>query len=110
MARESILLETEATLPLVRVLAGALRGVLYEWGVPDGQRALLELALVEAATNVARHAYLSASAAVSRSSRASAVSLSPFATPDTPSIRGSARAKSPTRGSVHAEGGMGIPS
>lgn len=54
---ESIALSTEATLPALRLLSAALRGVLDSWPLTEERRLLLELALVEAATNVARHAY-----------------------------------------------------
>lgn len=47
----------EATPPAVRLLAAASRGVLSAWKLPGEKVALLELALVEATTNVVRHAY-----------------------------------------------------
>ena len=50
-------LRVDATLRAVRLLAAATRGVLAEWEVPEERASLLELALVEAATNVVRHAY-----------------------------------------------------
>ncbi len=50
-------LRVDATLRSVRLLAAAARGVLAEWAVPEEKASLLELALVEAATNVVRHAY-----------------------------------------------------
>ena len=55
--RRSIQISAEADFPSVRLLAAACSGVLEEWGLPAERRALLELAVVEAATNVVRHAY-----------------------------------------------------
>lgn len=57
MRHESIRLAANATLPSVRLLAAAARGVLAIWPLSEERRALLELALVEASTNVVRHAY-----------------------------------------------------
>lgn len=53
----SIEFSVEATLSAVRLLAASLRGLLRDWHFPDERAATLELALVEAATNVVRHAY-----------------------------------------------------
>jgi serine/threonine-protein kinase RsbW len=55
--RRTIHLSVEADFPSVRLLAAACHGVLAEWGLPESRRSLLELAVVEAATNVVRHAY-----------------------------------------------------
>lgn len=114
MARESILLETEATLPLVRVLAGALRGVLDEWGVPEGQRALLELALVEAATNVARHAYLErergcVALVLGREAPYLYLSVRDSGHPFDPAALPELKEPDPEDPSTWPEGGMGIP-
>lgn len=57
MSGESLTLSTTATLPAVRLLSAALRGALFGWPLTEERRMRLELALVEAATNVARHAY-----------------------------------------------------
>lgn len=53
----AVTLLVDASLPAVRLLAAACHGVLTEWRVPEERRSLLELALVEAATNAVRHAY-----------------------------------------------------
>ena len=55
--RRTIHLSAEADFPSVRLLAAACHGVLAEWGLSEERRSLLELAVVEAATNVVRHAY-----------------------------------------------------
>ncbi len=55
--RRTIHLSVEADFPSVRLLAAACHGVLAEWGLSEDRRSLLELAVVEAATNVVRHAY-----------------------------------------------------
>ena len=57
MTSSPIELTVPATLPAVRLLAAAFRGLLHDWKVPEERAATLELALVEAATNVVRHAY-----------------------------------------------------
>ncbi len=57
MTNGSIELQVPATLPAVRLLASAFRGLLRDWKLPEDKEAVLELALVEAATNVVRHAY-----------------------------------------------------
>ncbi len=57
MSRQEIVLAAGATLPAVRLLAAASRAVLEAWHLPEARVGLLELALVEAATNVVRHAY-----------------------------------------------------
>ena len=57
MTTSAIDLAVPATLPAVRLLAAAFRGLTRDWKVPEERSATLELALVEAATNVVRHAY-----------------------------------------------------
>lgn len=56
-AAERVALTADASFSSVRLAASALRAVLELWGVPETRRHALELALVEAMTNVARHAY-----------------------------------------------------
>ncbi len=57
MAEEFIELAIPARLESVRLLAAACQGIFANWGLPQDKKALLELALVEASTNVVRHAY-----------------------------------------------------
>ena len=57
MSRQEIVLAAGATLPAVRLLAAASRSIFEAWRLPEERASLLELALVEAATNVVRHAY-----------------------------------------------------
>ena len=57
MRDASIELAVPANLHAVRLLAAAFRGLMLDWKVAEERAATLELALVEAATNVVRHAY-----------------------------------------------------
>ena len=57
MDRETIEISVDASLRAVRLLAAACQGVFAAWGVSGDRRTILELALVEAATNAVRHAY-----------------------------------------------------
>lgn len=54
---QRVALAADASFPSVRLAAAALRGVLELWAVPEARRHALELALVEAMTNVVRHGY-----------------------------------------------------
>lgn len=114
MSGEEIVLTTEARLPALRLLAAAARGVLEDWQLPEDQRGLLELALVEAATNVVRHAYKGREGAtialalgrdgaqmwVSIRDRGSAFDPSSIPEPEEPD---------PDDPSTWPEGGMGLP-
>lgn len=57
MSELEIVLRTRAVLPSVRLIAAAARAVLAEWHLPEPKLAHVELAVVEAATNIVRHAY-----------------------------------------------------
>ncbi|MCC6129423.1 MAG: ATP-binding protein [Acidobacteria bacterium] len=57
MPAEFIELAIPASLHAVRLLAAACQGVFSNWGLAQDRKSLLELALVEASTNVVRHAY-----------------------------------------------------
>lgn len=111
---ESIALSTEATLPALRLLSAALRGVLDSWPLTEERRLLLELALVEAATNVARHAYrdgppgpvtlvlVRRGSDLSLSVKDRGLSFDPAAVPLPPE-------PDPDDPSTWPEGGMGLP-
>lgn len=111
--RRTIHLSVEADFPSVRLLAAACQGVLAEWGLPEGRRSLLELALVEAATNVVRHAYggrggrvevelTREGGAISLSVLDSGASFDPTRVPPP-------RDPDPADPSTWPEGGMGLP-
>ena len=111
---ESIALSTEATLPALRLLSAALRAVLCGWPLTEERRLLLELALVEAATNVARHAYRDGAPGpvtlvlvrdgsdLSLSVKDRGISFDPAAVPPPPE-------PDPDDPSTWPEGGMGLP-
>ena len=111
--RRTIHLTVEADFPSVRLLAAACHGVLAEWGLPTDRRSLLELAVVEAATNVVRHAYEGKGGRVE-------VELAREGNAMTLSVVDSGRSFDPTRvpppreldpddPSTWPEGGMGLP-
>jgi len=111
--RRSIHLAVEADFPSVRLLAAACRGVLAEWGLSDERCSLLELAVVEAATNVVRHAYggrggrvevelAREEGAISLSILDSGVSFDPTGVPPPPE-------PDPRDPATWPEGGMGLP-
>lgn len=111
--RRTIHLSVEADFPSVRLLAAACHGVLAEWGLPTERRSLLELAVVEAATNVVRHAYEGKGGRVD-------VELAREGTAMTLSVVDSGLSFDPTRvpppreldpddPSTWPEGGMGLP-
>ena len=111
--RRTILLSVEADFPSVRLLAAACHGVLDEWGLAPARRSLLELALVEAATNVVRHAYggrggrvevelAREGSEISLSVVDSGISFDPTSVPPP-------REPDPADPSTWPEGGMGLP-
>ena len=111
--RRTISLSAEADFPSVRLLAAACHGVLDEWGLAPARRSLLELALVEAATNVVRHAYggrggrvevelAREGSEISLSVVDSGISFDPTSVPPP-------REPDPADPSTWPEGGMGLP-
>ncbi len=111
--RRTIHLSVEADFPSVRLLAAACHGVLAEWGLPEGRRSLLELALVEAATNVVRHAYggRGGRVEVELTREGSAISLSVLDSGASfdPTRVPPPREPDPADPSTWPEGGMGLP-
>ena len=111
--RRTIHLSVEADFPSVRLLAAACHGVLAEWGLPEGRRSLLELALVEAATNVVRHAYggRGGRVEVELAREGSAISLSVLDSGASfdPTRVPPPREPDPADPSTWPEGGMGLP-
>ena len=111
--RRSIHLSAEADFPSVRLLAAACQGVLAEWGLPGERRALLELAVVEAATNVVRHAYGGRGGRLelelARDGNALAISVVDSGVPFDPTRLPAPREPDPGDPSTWPEGGMGLP-
>ena len=111
--RRTIHLSVEADLPSVRLLAAACHGVLAEWGLPTERRSLLELAVVEAATNVVRHAYRGRGGRVevelTREGRAIALSVVDTGISFDPTRVPPPRDLDPDDPSSWPEGGMGLP-
>lgn len=111
--RRSIHLSAEADFPSVRLLAAACHGVLAEWGLSADRRALLELAVVEAATNVVRHAYGGRGGRVeleiAREGPAIALSVVDGGAAFDPTTIPAPREPDPRDPSTWPEGGMGLP-
>jgi len=111
--RRTIHLSVEADFPSVRLLAAACQGVLAEWGLPEERRSLLELAVVEAATNVVRHAYggRGGRVEVELTREGSAISLSVLDSGASfdPTRVPPPREPDPADPSTWPEGGMGLP-
>lgn len=111
--RRTIHLSVEADFPSVRLLAAACRGVLAEWGLPAERRSLLELAVVEAATNVVRHAYggRGGRVEVELTREGSAISLSVLDSGAAfdPTRVPPPREPDPADPATWPEGGMGLP-
>lgn len=111
--RFTIHLSVEADFPSVRLLAAACHGVLAEWGLPPERRSLLELAVVEAATNVVRHAYGGRGGRVevelTREGGAIALSVVDTGTSFDPTRVPPPREPDPADPSTWPEGGMGLP-
>ena len=111
--RRTIHLSVEADFPSVRLLAAACHGVLAEWGLPPDRRSLLELAVVEAATNVVRHAYGGRGGRVevelAREGSGIALSVLDSGTSFDPTRVPPPREPDPRDPSTWPEGGMGLP-
>ncbi len=111
--RRTISLSVEADFPSVRLLAAACHGVLAEWGLSADRRSLLELALVEAATNVVRHAYGGRGGRVdvelAREGNAIALSVVDSGASFDPTRVPPPREPDPADPSTWPEGGMGLP-
>ena len=111
--RRTISLSAEADFPSVRLLAAACHGVLDEWGLAPARRSLLELALVEAATNVVRHAYGGRGGRVevelSREGSAITLAVVDSGIAFDPTSVPPPREPDPADPSTWPEGGMGLP-
>ncbi len=111
--RRSIHLAVEADFPSVRLLAAACHAVLAEWGVGEERRALLELAVVEAATNVVRHAYGGRGGRVevelAREERTISLSILDTGVAFDPTRVPPPREPDPRDPATWPEGGMGLP-
>jgi anti-sigma regulatory factor (Ser/Thr protein kinase) len=111
--RRSIHFSVEADFPSVRLLAAACHGVLAEWGLSSERRSLLELAVVEAATNVVRHAYGGRGGRVelelTRDGAAIALSVVDSGSAFDPTGVPAPREPDPGDPSTWPEGGMGLP-
>jgi serine/threonine-protein kinase RsbW len=111
--RRTIHLSAEADFPSVRLLAAACHGVLAEWGLSPERQSLLELAVVEAATNVVRHAYGGQGGRVevelAREGRSIALSVVDSGTAFDPTSVPPPREPDPADPSTWPEGGMGLP-
>lgn len=111
--RRAIHFSVEADLPSVRLLAAACHGVLAEWGLSHERRSLLELAVVEAATNVVRHAYGGRGGRVdlelARDGATIALSVVDSGTAFDPTGVPAPREPDPGDPSTWPEGGMGLP-
>ena len=111
---QEVTLAAEASLVSVRLLAAAFRGVLGEWRVPEKRGAILELALVEAATNVVRHAYRGRApgrieVSLRRDGPALAISVADCGAPFDPDLVPAPPEPDPDDPSTWPEGGMGLP-
>jgi serine/threonine-protein kinase RsbW len=111
--RRTIHLSAEADFPSVRLLAAACHGVLAEWGLSEERRSLLELAVVEATTNVVRHAYGGRGGRVEvelvREGRTIALSVLDSGVSFDPTLVPPPREPDPADPSTWPEGGMGLP-
>ena len=111
--RRTIHLSAEADFPSVRLLAAACHGVLAEWGLCEERRSLLELAVVEAATNVVRHAYGGRGGRVdvelAREGNAIDLSVVDSGASFDPTRVPPPREPDPADPSTWPEGGMGLP-
>lgn len=111
--RRTIHLSVEADFPSVRLLAAACHGILAEWGLPTERRSLLELAVVEAATNVVRHAYRGQGGRVdlelSREGRVIVLAVVDTGLSFDPTRVPPPRDLDPDDPSTWPEGGMGLP-
>jgi anti-sigma regulatory factor (Ser/Thr protein kinase) len=111
--RRTIHLSIEADFPSVRLLAAACHGVLAEWGLASERRSLLELAVVEAATNVVRHAYGGRGGRVevelAREGKAIALTVLDSGISFDPTLVPPPREPDPADPSTWPEGGMGLP-
>jgi serine/threonine-protein kinase RsbW len=111
--RRTIHLSAEADFPSVRLLAAACHGVLDEWGLSAQRRSLLELAIVEAATNVVRHAYGGRGGRVevelAREGKEVDLSVVDSGAPFDPTCVPPPREPDPADPSTWPEGGMGLP-
>lgn len=111
--RRTIHFSVEADFPSVRLLAAACHGVLAEWGLSSERRALLELAVVEAATNVVRHAYGGRGGRVeldlAREGAVLTLSVVDSGTAFDPTCVPAPREPDPADPSTWPEGGMGLP-
>lgn len=114
MTRGEIHLRAIGVLPSVRVLAAAVRAVLAEWRVGEERAALLEVAVVEAATNVVRHAYQGIAPgpveiSLFREGSALTVEVADCGHPFDPASVPPPPEPDPTDPSTWPEGGMGLP-
>jgi len=111
--RRTIHLSAEADYPSVRLLAAACHGILAEWGLSTERRSLLEVAVVEAATNVVRHAYGGRGGRVemelTREGNEIALSVVDSGTSFDPTTVPPPREPDPKDPSTWPEGGMGLP-
>ena len=111
--RRTIHFSVEADFPSVRLLAAACHGVLAEWGLSSDRRALLELAVVEAATTVVRHAYGGRGGRVelelARDGAAISLAVVDSGTAFDPRGVPAPREPDPRDPSTWPEGGMGLP-
>ena len=111
--RRTIHLSAEADFPSVRLLAAACHGILAEWGLSADRRSLLELAVVEAATNVVRHAYGGRGGRIEmelvREGSAIALSVVDAGASFDPTGVPPPRDPDPSDPSTWPEGGMGLP-
>lgn len=111
--RRTISLSVEADLSSVRLLAAACHGVLDEWGLAAARRSLLELAVVEAATNVVRHAYSGRGGRVEvelvHEGKTISLSVLDTGTPFDPTLVPTPCEPDPKDPSTWPDGGMGLP-
>ena len=111
--RRTIHLSIAADFPSVRLLAAACHGVLAEWGLASERRSLLELAVVEAATNVVRHAYGGLGGRVevelAREGKAIALTVLDSGISFDPTLVPPPREPDPDDPTTWPEGGMGLP-
>jgi serine/threonine-protein kinase RsbW len=110
---EFIDLAIPASLHSVRLLAAACQGVFANWGLTPERKSLLELALVEASTNVVRHAYRDLPAGLIRLRLSREDGILEIRVTDTgrsfdPSKIGPPPVPDPDDPSTWPEGGMGL--